>query len=323
MAKELAPQTGGGVVVWQTMRQEIAALDDVRDVQAAAARAKALKDVAQKEGWGREQAFGFAVCEIEAMARGGELIRLMQERGELVTEGRRKKQSQAATISEVLGDGAKNKSSRWQTVAKIAAERREGWYESMRADEKAGDKPSYSGMMSHFGIGSNLKATQGQKVVEWYTPEDIIELVRKVLGKIELDPASSKQANKIVKADTYYSESYDGIEPHWEGRVFLNPPFAASLIGKFVAKLCEHYEAGDVPAAILLTNNNTDTTWWHQAADACKGICYTKGRIAFYNPAGEIAQPTNGHTLFYFGKKLATFAAKFANVGKTMVSHGS
>src|SRR6266849_1217818 len=41
---------------------------------------------------------------------------------------------------------------------------------------------------------------------EWYTPKKFIDAARKVLGEIELDPASSQQANRIVKATTFYDE---------------------------------------------------------------------------------------------------------------------
>lgn len=59
---------------------------------------------------------------------------------------------------------------------------------------------------------------------EHYTPPDIIEGVRAVLGSIDLDPASCEVANTIVKAKKIYTKEDDGLVQDWLGRVFLNPP---------------------------------------------------------------------------------------------------
>src|SRR4249920_3702239 len=50
-----------------------------------------------------------------------------------------------------------------------------------------------------------------QESFEWYTPKKFIEAVRKVLGAIELDPASSEHANRNVQATTFYDETVDGL----------------------------------------------------------------------------------------------------------------
>ncbi len=57
---------------------------------------------------------------------------------------------------------------------------------------------------------------------EHYTPEKIVELVRGLMGAIDLDPASSEVANRRVRATRFYSQG--GEIPFWRGRVFLNPP---------------------------------------------------------------------------------------------------
>ena len=48
--------------------------------------------------------------------------------------------------------------------------------------------------------------------VEWYTPVDILDRVRKVLGGIDLDPASCEDANVYVEGATYYSIEEDGLK---------------------------------------------------------------------------------------------------------------
>ena len=135
------------------------------------------------------------------------------------------------------------------------------------------------------------------------------------MGGIDLDPASNAAAQKIVKATKYYTARNDGLTKDWAGRVFLNPPYKMPLIRQFVSKLLESVEAGEVSQAVLLTNNSTDTLWWHAAAKLAGVFCFTRGRISFYNAAGEHASPTNGQTLFYFGEDVSAFTSNFPQFG--------
>lgn len=71
-----------------------------------------------------------------------------------------------------------------------------------------------------------------KKTSEQYTPTEVVEKVREVLGSIDLDPATSKLANKQVQAKNIFTTE-DGIETfraRWEGNVFLNPPGGGSLV---------------------------------------------------------------------------------------------
>ncbi len=151
--------------------------------------------------------------------------------------------------------------------------------------------------------------------IEWYTPEKYIESVRIVLGTIDCDPASSEFAQQIVKANTYFTSETDGLNQPWKGSVFLNPPYSTALIKKFVSKLLEEIELGNTTEAILLTNNNTDTSWWHNAAEIATMICFTRGRISFYNQHGEFSSPTNGQTFIYFGAAISGFEQVFSKHG--------
>ena len=54
---------------------------------------------------------------------------------------------------------------------------------------------------------------------EWYTPGPIIEAARKVMGNIDIDPASSAAANETVMAKKYYTEETNGLEQEWKSNV--------------------------------------------------------------------------------------------------------
>ena len=80
------------------------------------------------------------------------------------------------------------------------------------------------------------------KSVEHYTPKWIVELVRSLMGTIDLDPASSEKANEIVKARHYYTEEEDGLLQPWYGNVFCNPPGKPS---KWFKKAIDEYIGED------------------------------------------------------------------------------
>ncbi len=154
---------------------------------------------------------------------------------------------------------------------------------------------------------------------EWHTPEKYLALARKVLGDIDLDPASTALAQKTVQAGQYFTKKDDGLKQEWHGRVWLNPPYAQPAIAQFVAKIVDEWNARHLTAAIMLTHNYTDTVWFHQAAASADAICFTRGRIGFIDPHGTIAAPTQGQAFFYFGQEFSRFVAEFAGVGFIVV----
>jgi len=151
---------------------------------------------------------------------------------------------------------------------------------------------------------------------QWFTPAGYIERARAVMGRIDLDPASCKQAQKTVQAKAYYSVAQNGLRQKWQGRVFMNPPFSASKIGLFVGKLLDEYQAGNVTEAILLTNSQTDARWFGEIAKHASAICFAQPRIKFVQPDGQ-ARTTglHGQAFAYLGRNTARFKKEFAPIG--------
>jgi phage N-6-adenine-methyltransferase len=155
---------------------------------------------------------------------------------------------------------------------------------------------------------------------EWYTPAEYIDAARDVMGGIDLDPASSKIANKTVKAKKFYTAAQDGLTKTWQGTVWLNPPYAQPLIRQFTEKLAENVWSGDVTAAIALVNNATDTTWWQELASTSTVICFPKTRVKFLNPDGNPGAPLQGQSVLYFGDQPEAFFEAFSVLGLCVVS---
>lgn len=150
---------------------------------------------------------------------------------------------------------------------------------------------------------------------EWYTPLEYIEAARRVLGVIELDPASSPEANKVVQAETYYTENDNGLEYEWHGKVWMNPPYAAGLVDRFASKIAYHVERNDVHEAIVLVNNATETGWFNEMVSGASAVIFPKSRVKFWKPNGDTGAPLQGQALIYFGKESDLFLSEFSSFG--------
>ena len=150
---------------------------------------------------------------------------------------------------------------------------------------------------------------------EWYTPPTYLDMVRSVLGEIQLDPASSPSAQEQVMASQFFSKEDDALDRDWFGKVFLNPPYSQPDIALFVSKLIQEVSSGNVTEAILLTHNYTDTKWFHEAESKADLLCFTLGRIRFVGSDGTIASPTQGQVFFYYGKRAHKFSEVFLQIG--------
>ena len=164
-------------------------------------------------------------------------------------------------------------------------------------------------------ISKKVRGTQGTGNNEWFTPAEYVELARRVLSGIDLDPASNALAQRTVQAGQFFTKEQNGLDQEWSGAIWLNPPYAQPFIERFADKMIAEIAAGRVKAAIVLTHNYTDTAWFHKLAGCADAICFTRGRIRFRAADGSLASPTQGQAFFYVGPDVAQFSAVFSAVG--------
>lgn len=150
---------------------------------------------------------------------------------------------------------------------------------------------------------------------EWYTPPEYVESARRVMGGIDLDPASNAVANEYIGAEKYFSIEDSAFNHEWRGRVWMNPPYSR-VIKDFTNKLVEEFLAGRVTEAIVVTNNGTDTRWFQELMSVGSAICLHKGRIGFLNKKGDRVDNNNkGQVFTYLGPNLDAFAEEFEEYG--------
>lgn len=150
---------------------------------------------------------------------------------------------------------------------------------------------------------------------EWFSPESLVEPARKVLGQIDLDPASTPAANQVIKATEFFTAAQDGLKREWAGRVWLNPPYARPLVDHFADKLVAEFTRRSVPAAVTLVNNATETEWFQAIATVASAICFPKARIRFWHPSKSEATPLQGQALLYLGPHVRKFEHQFRTFG--------
>ena len=150
---------------------------------------------------------------------------------------------------------------------------------------------------------------------EWYTPPEIIEAARKVLGRIDLDPFSSEQANKTVKAVEFYSS--DAFERQWWGNVWMNHPFSRKMNPLCIKKLCDAFEVGEIEEACCITFAATSEKWFQPLHNYPQ--CYLVPRTNYYLPDGTKKKGvTKGSVVTYLGSRSRdlVFAKYFQDLGE-------
>lgn len=142
---------------------------------------------------------------------------------------------------------------------------------------------------------------------EWSTPQDFYAALdvefafaldaaaslenRKVLDYLGLDAVDPKRTDALACS---WRDVLDGIDGHWRGAIWLNPPYSKcrEFIGKAAA------EAANGCTVVCLVPSRTDTRWWHE---------HVWDRIAHRPKAGVEVRFVKGRLRFGGGKDCAPF----------------
>jgi hypothetical protein len=141
--------------------------------------------------------------------------------------------------------------------------------------------PSFAGL----GIGGHHSAVGATD--DWLTPPAILD----ALGgwqSFDLDPCTPS-VQPWPTAIKRYTRADDGLKQRWHGRVWLNPPYYAHVIGKWLGKLAHHNHG----CALIFARTETAAFFdcvWQRAS----GVLFLRGRINFHYPDGTRAKANSG-----------------------------
>jgi ParB family chromosome partitioning protein len=164
----------------------------------------------------------------------------------------------------------------------------------------------------------------------WETPDYIIDMARSVLGAIDLDPASSFQANQRVGATKFIGLPNDSLEMAWAidkpVSIYLNPPGGKagnkSKTGLFWKKLIDLRDTGKLKHAIFMSFSIEALQ--HTQLLPVDSLCYfplciPRRRLVFIDPTGcNRASPTHASAIAYVPGTLnnsKTFREVFSEIG--------
>jgi hypothetical protein len=195
--------------------------------------------------------------------------------------------------------------------------------------------------------------TQGQLLsqdsgdTERYTCPAIMEKVRFFFGQIDLDPASTKVANKTVQASRIITKKGDGLTKPWKAKtVWLNHPFqkgekackpnckkktcndpnTINYRGEcitvdipsnlmWIEKLVSEYKQKNFQESLNITFVNSSETWCQLLLK--EGVqCFVSKRVEYYSPTGKKSGGvTKGSMITYLGPRTDEFKALFSDIG--------
>lgn len=186
--------------------------------------------------------------------------------------------------------------------------------------EKASDETKNQLLCGELSINQAYKDLHKPHVTnntgqdEWYTPQNIADTARLTMGSIDLDPASSEIANKIIQATEIFTLEDNGLNKTWYGNVWLNPPYSQPIIEHFADKLIQ--ELPNIKQACVLVNNGTETQWCQKLLRKCNAVCFLEGRVKFINGHGvATSSALQGQLLLFYGNNIESFLYHFNNLG--------
>jgi len=152
---------------------------------------------------------------------------------------------------------------------------------------------------------------------ERYSPHWLAQAARRVMEKIDTDPASCGAANKTIGAKQYFDQDKDGLTRKWHGATYLNPPFGPGW-KDWIVKLAEEIEAGRVTEAVVVGPHtmlvSIDSPWFRILLEGSIFLPEQRPRFS-EGSSGKETGVKYGTFVAYVGKRHRRFARVLGNQG--------
>ena len=108
---------------------------------------------------------------------------------------------------------------------------------------------------------------------DWSTPADLFAELNDIFH-FDLDACASAENAKCAR---FFTKEQDALSQHWQGTVWMNPPYGQEIAAFMCKAYCESLSGATV---VCLVPSRTDTDWWHRFARQGQ-VIYLKGRLRF------------------------------------------
>jgi len=155
------------------------------------------------------------------------------------------------------------------------------------------------------------------KSVDWFTPPEILEPTRELMGGIWLDPCTTD--DNPARATCWYTKKEDGLFGHWMHGTFVNPPYGKELY-KWIEKTV--LEAADRLQIVLLVSASSrwDQERWQKIfSPNLTAMCMPLGRVKFLSANGvQMKSPPYPSLLFFYNIDASDVYEHFGKLGKVV-----
>lgn len=153
------------------------------------------------------------------------------------------------------------------------------------------------------------KVLHSSKKQNWRTPEDVLDVVRR-LGPIVLDPCASRYKRHWFAEENWTKGTLERayLIHREQGVVYANIPYGR-MLKKWIQWWCACMGAND---SVLLTPSRTDTQWFNHIWRVARAYCFWEGRITFVGAKDPAPFPS---VFFYNGMQPYKFCHAFQSKG--------
>jgi len=160
------------------------------------------------------------------------------------------------------------------------------------------------------------------KSVDWFTPPEILEPVRKLFGgKIRCDPCTTLDNPTDAGRVCWDGPAeVNGLFNLWEDRTFVNPPYGKELY-TWIDKTTREAEYGGYKIVLLVSaSSRWDQDRWQKIfSPNLTAMCMPLGRVKFLNADGvQMKSPPYPSLLFFYNIDASDVHKHFGAIGKVV-----